>query len=56
MLTGNLCIIGNKHICRLLIKGPSCREQNYINWDIIPDLLLKAVHMYKIKLAIKEAF
>ena len=29
VITGNLRIIGNKHICRLLIKGPSYREQNY---------------------------
>ena len=32
VVTGNLRIIGNKHIRRLLIKGPSYGEQNYVNW------------------------
>ena len=56
MITGNLCIVENKHIRRLLIKGPSYREQNYINWKKVQDLLLDAIRRYKIKWAKKEHF
>ena len=56
VITGNLRIIGNKHIRRLLIKGPSYREQNYVNWNEVQDLLLDAIRRYKIKWAKKEHF
>ena len=56
VITGNLRIIGNKHIRRLLIKGPSYREQNYVNWNKVQDLLLDAIRRYKIKWAKKEHF
>ena len=45
MVMGNLCIIGNKHISRLLIKGPWYREQNYVNWNKVQDLLLDAMRI-----------
>ena len=32
-ITGNLHMIGNRHIRRLLIKGLSYREQNYVYWN-----------------------
>ena len=56
VITGNLCIIGNTHIRRLLIKGPSYREQNYVNWNKVQDILLDAIRRYKIKWAKKEHF
>ena len=51
VITGNLRIIGNKHLRRLLIKGPLYREQNYVNWSKVQDLLLDAIRKYKIKWA-----
>ena len=35
VVTGNLRIITNKHIRKLLVKGPSYREQNGVNWSKI---------------------
>ena len=32
VVTGNLHIVENRHIRELLVKGPSYREQNNINW------------------------
>ena len=55
VITGNLCIIiiKNKGIRQLLIKGPSYREQNNVNWNRI---LLDPVRAYKVQWAKKEHF
>ena len=34
VVTGNLSIVENRKLRKLLSKGPSCREKNNINWDI----------------------
>ena len=33
VVTGNLSIIENRKLRKILGKGPSYREQNNINWD-----------------------
>ena len=54
VITGNLRIVDNRHIRQVLIKGPSYREQNSINWNKIRTLLLVAVGIYKNQCAKKE--
>ena len=56
VVTGNLRIVDNRHIRQVLIKGPSYREQNGINWNRIRTLLLDAVRTYKKRWAKKEHF
>ena len=45
-----------KHIRKLLVKGPSYREQNDINWSKIEAILVDAVPRYKVQWARKERF
>ena len=54
MITGNLGIIENRKLRKLLTKGPSYREQNNINWDTNQKILKKAIRDYKRQWAKKE--
>ena len=54
VITGNLGIIENRKLRKLLSKGPSYREQNHINWDTNLKVLQKAVRAYKLQWAKKE--
>ena len=56
VVTGNLRIINNGRICKLLVKGPSYREQNNINWNRLEMILLEAVRAYKVRWAKREHF
>ena len=38
VITGNLRIVDDRQLRQLLIKGPSYREQNNINWNKINTL------------------
>ena len=49
VVTGNLGIVGNRKLRKLLSKGPSYREQNNINWDTNQKIIKKAVRAYKVK-------
>ena len=54
VVTGNLGIVGNRKLRKLLSKGPSYREQNNINWDTNQNIIKKAVRAYKVQWAKKE--
>ena len=54
VVTGNLGIVGNRKLRKLLSKGPSYREQNNINWDTNQKIIKKAVRAYKVQWAKKE--
>ena len=54
VVTGNLGIVENRKLRKLLSKGPSYREQNNINWDTNQKIIKKAVRAYKMKWAKKE--
>ena len=54
VVTGNLGIIENRKLRKLLSKGPSYREQNNINWDTNQKILKKAIRDYKLQWAKKE--
>ena len=54
MITGNLGIIENRKLRKLLTKGPSYREQNNINWETNQKILKKAIRDYKRQCAKKE--
>ena len=54
VVTGNLGIVENKKLRKLLSKGPSYREQNNINWDTNQKIIKKAVRAYKVQWAKKE--
>ena len=54
VITGNLNIVKNGALRRLLMKGPSFREQNNINWDVNVHLCKEAINKYKEKWARKE--
>ena len=54
ILTGNLNIIKDRKLRKLIQKGPSYREQNNINWDINLKICKKAVREYKVKWAERE--
>ena len=54
LVTGDLCIIKDRHLRKLLLKGPSYREQNNINWNKVITLILHAVNKYRVKWAKKE--
>ena len=49
VLTGNLGIVENRKLRKLLSKGPSYREQNNIDWDTNHKILKKAVRKYKLQ-------
>ena len=55
-LTGNLRIVDDRQIRQLLIKGPSYREQNNINWNKIKSILLDSIRAYKVQWAKREHF
>ena len=44
-MTGNLSIVENRKLRKILGKGPSYREQNNINWDTNQKILKKAVKL-----------
>ena len=54
VVTGNLGIVGNRKLRKLLSKGPSYREQSNINWDTNQKIIKKAVRAYKVQWAKKE--
>ena len=54
VVTGNLNIIRNRHVRKLLSKGPTYREQNDINWKKNEELCVEAIRKYRIKWAKKE--
>ena len=54
VVIGNLGIVGNRKLRKLLSKGPSHREQNNINWDTNRKIIKKAVRAYKVRWAKKE--
>ena len=54
VVTGNLSIVENRKLRKILGKGPSYREQNNINWDTNQKILKKAVRSYKLQWAKKE--
>jgi len=43
VITGDLRIVKNRNLRRLLKKGPKYREQNTVNWKLNEKILLKAV-------------
>ena len=47
VVTGDLSIIINKKLRRLIKKGPNFREQNNINWDLCLKLCMEGVYNYK---------
>ena len=51
MVTGNLNI---RHLCKLLLKGPSYREQRNINWNKVEILCIEAICTHRIRWAKKE--
>ena len=46
IITGDLRIVKNRKLKKLLSKGPKYREQNTIDWDLNLDILKKAVDEY----------
>ena len=54
VVTGNLSIVENRKLRKILGKGPSYGEQNNINWDANQKILKKAVRSYKLQWAKKE--
>ena len=54
VVTGDLSIIKDAKLRRLIEKGPSYREQNYINWSITERLCREAVAKYKRKWSRRE--
>ena len=53
VITGNLGIVENRKLRKLLDKGPSFREQNNNNWDTNLKILKKAIREYKMQWARK---
>ena len=51
---GNLSIVENRKLRKLLSKGPSYREQNNIKRETNLKILKKAVREYKLKCAKKR--
>ena len=47
VITGDLRIIRDAKLRSIIEKGPSCREQNYIDWNINKNLYKEAVAKYK---------
>ena len=54
VVTGNLNIVKNKHVRKLLMQGPTYREQSNINWNTNEELCIDAVRVYRIKWAKNE--
>ena len=54
VITGNLDIIKDKSLRKLIQKGPSFREQNNINWDLNAKICREAIRNYKDKWAKRE--
>ena len=54
VITGNLGIIENRKLRKLVSKGPSYREQNNINWNTNLKILRKSIREYKLQWAKKE--
>ena len=54
VLTGNLCIVKNRKLRRLLEKGPKYREQNTIDWKLNKKILIMAVDDYTKKWSKRE--
>ena len=54
VLTGNLNIIKDRKLRKLIQKGPSYREQNNINWNTNLKNCIKAIKEYKTKWARRE--
>ena len=52
--TGDLNIIRDASLRSLIEKGPTYREQNYINWSINEKICSSAVAEYKHKWSLKE--
>ena len=46
IITGDLRIVKNRKLRRLLSKGPKYREHNNIDWDLNLNILEKAVDEY----------
>ena len=51
VVTGNLKIIEDYKLRKLIMKGPSHREQNSINWDLNMKLCKDAIVKYTKKWA-----
>ena len=47
VVTGDLRIVTDRHIRKLLMKGPQFREQNNINWNKNKRLCKEAVKKYR---------
>ena len=54
IVTGNFGIIKDKHVRKLLTKGPTYREQNNINWNRNEEICLEAIRKYRVKWAKNE--
>ena len=54
VLTGDLGIIKDRVLRKLISKGPSFREQNNINWQLNYEICAESVKEYKRKWANKE--
>ena len=55
VVTGDLNIICDSTLRLLIKKGPSCREQNYVNWKVNENKLRRcAVAEFKRKWSFKE--
>ena len=54
VITGDLRIIRDAKLRSIIEKGPSFREQNYIDWNINKNLYKEAVAKYKRKWSWKE--
>ena len=47
--TGDLKLIEDIKLRKLIAKGPNYREQNNINWNVNSELCKEAVSKYKVK-------
>ena len=54
VVTGDLSIITNRKLRRLIKKGPNFREQNNINWDLCLKLCMEGVNNYRDTWASRE--
>ena len=54
VVTGNLGIVKNRKLRKLLHKGPSYREPCHINWKTNLDTLVNAIRLYKESWAKRE--
>ena len=56
VITGNLRIVKNRKLRRLLEKGPKYREQNTIDWKLNKKILIMAVDDYTKKWSKREGY